>query len=137
MLCPVLLTTLGKKRALKKYDQFTLNTSCIWTIVPVVQFHEIFVTKIINYLIDLFIISKGFLLIIRYCWSKNFVKLHNSTVIFFVTTTKLWNQNSKTASTGSSIISIKCFAFPLHCSKIFKKILSVPHDLFWPDLRPK
>ena len=35
----------GKKHALKKYDRFGLNTS----ITPVaVQFHEIFVTKMIN-----------------------------------------------------------------------------------------
>ena len=42
---------IGKKHALKKYDQFSLNTSCFWestgsNITPVVQFHEIFVTKI-------------------------------------------------------------------------------------------
>ena len=42
---------IGKKHALKKYDQFTLNTSCFWgitgaNITPVVQFHEIFVTII-------------------------------------------------------------------------------------------
>ena len=40
-----------KKHAFKKYDQFALNTSCFWgsttsNINPVVQFHEIFVTKI-------------------------------------------------------------------------------------------
>ena len=40
---------IGKKHALKKYDQFFLNTSCFWgntrsNITPVVQFHEIFVT---------------------------------------------------------------------------------------------
>ena len=42
----------GKKEAhaLKKYDQFALNTSCFWgytgsNITPVVQFHEIFVTN--------------------------------------------------------------------------------------------
>ena len=34
----------GKKHALKKYDQFALNTSCFWgscrsNITPVVQFH--------------------------------------------------------------------------------------------------
>ena len=43
-------TTTGKKHALKKYNQFTLNTSCFWgstglIITPVVKFHEIFVTK--------------------------------------------------------------------------------------------
>ena len=48
---------IGKKEhALKKYDQFALNTSCFWgsirsNITPVVQFHEIFVTKIMNKLI--------------------------------------------------------------------------------------
>ena len=47
---------IGKKHALKKYDQFTLNTSCFWGITRsnvtlVVQFHEIFVTKIMNNLI--------------------------------------------------------------------------------------
>ena len=38
----------GKKHALKKYDQFVLNTSCFWgsIITPVVQFHEIFVTTV-------------------------------------------------------------------------------------------
>ena len=40
----------------KRYDQFALNTSCFWestgsNITPVVQFHEIFVTKIMNKLI--------------------------------------------------------------------------------------
>ena len=44
---------IGKKHALKKYDQFVLNTSCFWgstgsNITPVVQFHEIFVTKLMN-----------------------------------------------------------------------------------------
>ena len=47
---------IGKKHALKKYDQFTLNTSLFWgntgsNITPVVQFHEIFITKIMNKLI--------------------------------------------------------------------------------------
>ena len=47
---------IGKKHALKEYDQFALNTSCFWgstgsNITPVVQFHEIFVTKIMNKLI--------------------------------------------------------------------------------------
>ena len=42
---------IGKKHALKKYDQFALSTSCFWgstgsnIIPPVVQFHGIFVTK--------------------------------------------------------------------------------------------
>ena len=36
---------------LKKYDQFTLNTSCFWgstgsKITPIMKFHKIFVTKI-------------------------------------------------------------------------------------------
>ena len=44
---------IGKKHALKKYDKFALNTSCFWgiarsNITPVVQFHEIFVTIIMN-----------------------------------------------------------------------------------------
>ena len=44
---------IGKKHALKKYNQFAINTSCFWGEVavkyyPVVQFHEIFGTKIIN-----------------------------------------------------------------------------------------
>ena len=47
---------LGKKHALKKYDQFNLNTSCFLgstesNITPVMQFHEIFVTKIMDELI--------------------------------------------------------------------------------------
>ena len=47
---------IGKKHALKKYDQFPLNTSCFLgstgsDINPVVQFHEICVTKIMNKLI--------------------------------------------------------------------------------------
>ena len=48
-----ILNPIGKKHALKKYDHFALNTSCFWgnarsNITPVVQFHEIFVTKIMN-----------------------------------------------------------------------------------------
>ena len=44
---------LGKKHALKKYDCFALNTSCFGgstgsNITPVVQFHQIFVAKIVN-----------------------------------------------------------------------------------------
>ena len=44
---------IGKKHALKIYNQFTLNTSCFWgstrsNTTPVVQFHEIFVTKLMN-----------------------------------------------------------------------------------------
>ena len=47
---------IGKKHALKKYDQFALNTSCFWritgsNITPIEQFHEIFVTRIMNKLI--------------------------------------------------------------------------------------
>ena len=47
---------IGKKHALKKYDQFTINTSCFWgstrtNVTLVVQFHEIFATKIMNKLI--------------------------------------------------------------------------------------
>ena len=49
---------IGKKHAFKKYDQFALNTSCFWgstgsNITPVMQFHEIFVTKIIHYLLSM------------------------------------------------------------------------------------
>ena len=39
---------IGKKHTFKKYDQFDPNTSCFWGIV---QFHEIFVTKIMNKII--------------------------------------------------------------------------------------
>ena len=44
---------IGKKDALNKCDKFVLNTSCFWgsigsNITPVVPFHEIFVTKLIN-----------------------------------------------------------------------------------------
>ena len=65
------ITIIGKKHALKKYDQFALNTSCFWgstrsNITLVVQFHKNFVTKIINKLIY------------YYCCSKNFVKSDNS-----------------------------------------------------------
>ena len=48
---------LGKKHALKEYEQFTINTSSFWEkyrikyYPVVVQFHEIFVTKIMNKLI--------------------------------------------------------------------------------------
>ena len=43
---------IGKKHALKKYDHFALNTGYFWgSTGPVVQFHEIFVTKIMNKLI--------------------------------------------------------------------------------------
>ena len=46
---------LGKKHALKKYDCFALNTSCFGgstgsNNTQVVQFHEIFVAKIMNYM---------------------------------------------------------------------------------------
>ena len=44
------------------------------------------------------------------CWSKNFVKLHNSEAIFFVTTKISWTQNLKT---GSSITPIKYFVSPI------------------------
>ena len=49
----ILHNGIGKKQALKIYDQFTLKTSCFWgstrsNITPVVQFHEVFVTKIMN-----------------------------------------------------------------------------------------
>ena len=40
--------SVGKKHALKKYDQFALNTSCFLGSTQVVQFHEISVTKIMN-----------------------------------------------------------------------------------------
>ena len=47
------LNDIGKKHALKKYDQFALNTSCFLggstgsNVTLVVQFHEFFVTKVI------------------------------------------------------------------------------------------
>ena len=94
---------IGKKHALKKYDQFALNTCCFWgstrsNITSGVQFHQIIdCTRIMNKLIY------------YYCWSKNFVK---SEVIFFVTTKISWNQNLKIASASSSITPIKYFAFP-------------------------
>ena len=45
--------SIGKMHALKKFDQFSLNTSRFWgsirsIITPVMQFHKIFVTKIMN-----------------------------------------------------------------------------------------
>ena len=46
---------IGKNHALKKYDLFTLNTSCFWIsildqiLTPVVQFHEILDTLKIMY----------------------------------------------------------------------------------------
>ena len=48
--------SVGKKHALKKYDQFALNTSCFGgssgsNIILLMQFHEIFVTKMMNKLI--------------------------------------------------------------------------------------
>ena len=51
-----MISTIGKKHALKKYDQFALNTSCFCgstgsSTTQVVQFHEIFVTKIMDKLI--------------------------------------------------------------------------------------
>ena len=59
---PKKLPAKGKKHAFKIYDQFALNTSCFWgstisNITPVVQFHEIFVTKIMNP-IDLLLLLK-------------------------------------------------------------------------------
>ena len=47
---------IGKKHALKKYDQFAQNISCFWgstgsNITPVVHFHDIFVAKIMKKLI--------------------------------------------------------------------------------------
>ena len=58
----------GKKYALKKYDQFALNTSCPpkSNITPFAKFHKI-------YLLQKWWIN-------CYC-SKDFVKLHNSEVI--------------------------------------------------------
>ena len=55
----ILQLPIGKKYALKKYDQFALNTSCFWrstisNITSVVQFHEIFVTKLMNKLIIIY-----------------------------------------------------------------------------------
>ena len=54
---------------------------------------------------------KNKLIYYYYCWSKNFVKLHNFEAKLFVTTKISWNQNLKIASTGSSITPINCFAF--------------------------
>ena len=56
------LFPIGKKHALKKYEHFALNTTCFWgstgsNITPVVQFHEIFVTKIMNKLIYYYIVE--------------------------------------------------------------------------------
>ena len=46
------LKKIGKKQVLKKYDLFTLNTSCFWgstgSNITHVQFHEIFVAKYIE-----------------------------------------------------------------------------------------
>ena len=40
---------IGKKHALKRYDRFAPNTSCFCgSTGSVVQFHEIFVTKVMN-----------------------------------------------------------------------------------------
>ena len=63
----------------------TSSLKILAAFTPVVPFHEIFVTKIMNKLIY------------YYCRSKNFVKLQNSEIIFFVTTKISWNQNWKTA----------------------------------------
>ena len=54
---------IGKKHALKIYDQFALNASCFWrsagsNIILDVQFHEIFVTKIMNKLFIIILASK-------------------------------------------------------------------------------
>ena len=55
--------TIGKIYALNKYDQLALNTSCFGgstgsNVTPVVQFHEIFVTKIMNSLIYIIVEAK-------------------------------------------------------------------------------
>ena len=60
---PKKLPAKGKKHALKIYDQFALNTSCFWrsagsNIILDVQFHEIFVTKIMNKLFIIILASK-------------------------------------------------------------------------------
>ena len=50
---------LGKKHALKEYDKFSLNNSRIkYCPSAVVQFHEIFVTKIMNKLDNLLLLLK-------------------------------------------------------------------------------
>ena len=54
---------IGKKNALKKYEQFALNTSYFWgsirsNIAPDVQFYEIFVTKIVNKIIYVLLLLK-------------------------------------------------------------------------------
>ena len=71
---------IGKRHGFKKHDQFALNTSCFWestgsNITPVVQFRKTFLTKIMNLLIYYYTSQ-----------SKNFIKLHNSKIIFFATT---------------------------------------------------
>ena len=63
---------IGKKHALKKYDQFTLNTSCFCGSTGIR----------IKYYPSCCAISRNFCFKINnnfvYCyWSKNFVKLHN------------------------------------------------------------
>ena len=80
---------IGKKHALKKYDQLALNTSCFWestgsNITPVVQFHENLVAKTMNKLNYYY-----------YGWSKNFVILPNPDVIFFVNNKKFVKQEFK------------------------------------------
>ena len=89
--------------ALKKYDQFVPNTSCFWgstgsnSTPAVVQFHEFFVTKIMNKLNY------------YYCWSKKIREIAQLwSIIFFVTTNISRKQNLKTASTGSSITPEYC-----------------------------
>ena len=72
----------GKKHALNKYNQFALNTRCFWVsarsnIIPSCVISQKKFTKIINKLIYYCC-----------CWSKNFVKLHNSAVVIFFGTTK-------------------------------------------------
>ena len=62
----------GVKHALKKYDQFALNTSCFWgntgsNITPVVQFQEFFARKIMNKLIHYYCFSKKIRKIAQLC----------------------------------------------------------------------
>ena len=55
------MEAIGKEHALKIYDHFALNTSCFGgstgsNITPVVvQFHEIFVTKIMKKIISIIV----------------------------------------------------------------------------------
>ena len=70
--------SIGKKHALKIYDQFALNTSCFWestrsNIIPFfLQFHEIFDIKLIYY-----IVVEG-----KISWNQHFKKYSFSIIVF-------------------------------------------------------